>query len=173
MIEDAYKIRCEKTTDINEHLPVLRKLASQVDHVTEFGVREGNSTIAFAAANPSRLISYDIEQIPADLEAQIAAFLPRFSFSFIRADVLTVEIEPTDLLFIDSFHTYAHLKKELELHANKVRKYIVFHDTESFGMQGEDGSTPGLNAAINEFVLEEGWTMNHYANNNGLTVLTR
>ena len=42
MIDQLYKERCEDhTSDIHEHLPVLRELASWMDHVTEFGVREG------------------------------------------------------------------------------------------------------------------------------------
>ena len=34
---------------------------------------------------------------------------------------------------------------------NKVRKYLVFHDSMTFGLKGEDGSEPGLRAAIRWF----------------------
>lgn len=34
-----------------------------------------------------------------------------------------------DLLFIDTWHVYGHLKRELALHAPRVRKYIAMHDT--------------------------------------------
>ena len=173
MIEQLYKERCKQVTDINEHLPVLRELASQVDHVTEFGVREGHSTVAFATALPNTLISYDINRMPPILEAAVIAYMPRFAFKFIRANVLKVEIEPTDLLFIDSYHTYEHLNREFELHSNKVNRFLVFHDTETFGTQGEDGSTPGLMAAVDEFMAEGDFNMTHYPNNNGLTILER
>jgi hypothetical protein len=36
-----------------------------------------------------------------------------------------VEIEETDLLFIDTCDIYGQLQQELRLHAAKVRKYLV------------------------------------------------
>jgi len=174
MIEQLYKERCEKVTDINQHLPLLRELAESVNHVTEFGVRFGNSTVALAAAQPMMLVSYDIEPIPKDLEAKIVAGMPRFGFRFIQANVLEVEIEPTDMLFIDSHHTYKQLKEELRLHSGKVAKIIALHDTEFFAKVGQDGSTPGLWQAVEEFMAGGKFTnMDHYSNNNGLTVLWR
>jgi len=172
MIEQLYQERCRQITDINEHLPILRDLASQVDHVTEFGVREGHSTVAFAAALPGTLISYDIDQMPPILGTTIMSYMP--SFCFIQANVLDVEIEPTDLLFIDSYHTYEHLNRELEIHSGKVKRFIAFHDTEAFGNVGEDGSRPGLRQAIEELVDNSEWEV--YAdlkNNNGLMVISK
>jgi len=77
-------------------------------------------------------------------------------------------------LFIDTYHSYDQLKRELALHADKVRKFIVLHDTEAFGMVGEDGKKLGLIGAIKEFVDEGIWQIYvELMNNNGLTVLTR
>jgi len=169
-LEELYQERCEQTTDINEHLPLLRSLAAQVDHVTEFGVREGNSTIAFAVARPQMLISYDINPIPFLLEALLA----HTGFRFIRANVLNVQIEPTDLLFIDTYHSCEQLRFELARHADKVRRFIVLHDTEAFGETGEDGNKPGLAGAVKEFVEQGVWQIHsELKNNNGLTVLAR
>ena len=36
-----------------------------------------------------------------------------------------------DVLLIDSKHTPNHLKKELQLHAGRVRDHIILHDTNS------------------------------------------
>ena len=100
--------------------------------------------------------------------------MPRFAFKFIRANVLDVEIEPTDLLFIDSYHTYEQLNRELELHSNKVRQFLAFHNTEAFGNIGEDGSRPGLQQAIDEFIDSSEWELfAEFKNNNGLTVLSK
>ena len=173
-IDEEYQRRKNLTLDINEHLETLRELASRVNHVTEFGVRDGNSTVALAAAKPFSLVSYDINPMPVDLEAAIKKHLSRFAFQFIQANVLEVEIAPTDFLFIDSHHTYGQLTKELKLHAGRVSKIIALHDTETFGRTGEDGSTPGLWHAVEEFMAEGVFTrMDHYSNNNGLTVLWR
>jgi hypothetical protein len=49
-------------------------------------------------------------------------------FTFWRADDLTIFIEPTDMHFIDSLHTYCHFTYELECFSPQVRKYICLHD---------------------------------------------
>ena len=46
-------------------------------------------------------------------------------FLFTEADVLKIEIEETDLLFIDTYHAYQQIKGEFELHGNKAKKYII------------------------------------------------
>lgn len=171
LIEEEFEKRCRITTDINQHLPLLRKLASTVDHVTEFGVREGHSTVALACGRPAKMVSYDINRPSLELLEQLMMWLP--GFQFIQANTLDVDIEPTDLLFIDSYHTYRQLWRELALHHDKVSKYIVLHDTNTYGEVGEDGGL-GLNYAIAELLeLHPEWRItNYYANNNGLTVLS-
>jgi hypothetical protein len=78
-----------------------------------------------------------------------------------------------DLLFIDTYHSYTHLKAELAIHGNKVRKYLIFHDTEYFGMRHDHDGDLGLNFAINEFLAEnKNWQYLHKVDYcNGLTVL--
>ena len=48
-------------------------------------------------------------------------------FSFHVADTRKIEIEETDLLFIDTEHNYEQIQKELELHGNKARKFILVY----------------------------------------------
>jgi hypothetical protein len=60
--------------------------------------------------------------------------------------------EPTDLLFIDTYHHYASLAREFELHAPKAKKYIILHDTVTFGRRGEGDDHKGLMAAVEEFL---------------------
>ena len=92
-----------------------------------------------------------------------------------QADVLTIGIDETDLLFIDTLHNYAQLRSELAKHSGQVRRYIVLHDTETFGFKDELGLGPGLQQAIDEFLAaNNSWRLrNKYTNNNGLTVLER
>src|SRR5262249_50913089 len=118
-----------------------------------------------------------------------------------EADVLKIEIEPTDLLFIDTWHVYEQLKCELMLHAGKALRFIALHDTETFGELGEDPARVRLAWSINEAVrrrvglrlfrgiarrrglrpaVEEflgnhpEWRLaEHFENNNGLTILAR
>ena len=89
--------------------------------------------------------------------------------------MLKADIGITDMLFVDTFHTASQLRQELNRHADKVKKWIILHDTETFGEKGEAGFELGLNYAIYDFLNDhdEWFELNRYTNNNGLTVLKR
>lgn len=181
-------------SDINEHLPTLRDLAKECEHVTEMGVRDVVSTWAFllGLANNSKekkvLRSYDIHKsVNIDL-ALNEAKANNIDMTFTEVDVLKTEIEETDLLFIDTLHTYSQLKRELELHAKKAKKYLVFHDIVTYGRKPEPASwqtdeimknyvqnDKGILFAIEEFLKENlNWDIEKvYENNNGLLILKR
>jgi len=184
-LDYRYKQACQDTSsDINEHLPILKRYAEICDHVTEFGVRHGQSTLAFLSAKPKRLISYDWHKEDEVDKLIDLAREENIDFRFIQKDVLEADIEPTDLLFIDTIHCYDQLKSELKLHTGKVKKYIILHDTvfhAEEGMQGDyyggwpGGPGTGLKRAIDEFLdSNKNWRIKeHLTNNNGMTVLER
>ncbi len=153
-------------SDINQHLSKLREIYDTVEHVTEMGVRGCVSLSAALASKAKKVVAIDICNVNTpDCE----------KLQFICADCLKIEIEETCALMIDTLHTYAQMKAELERHAPKVRRWILMHDTQIFGDNGEDGSRPGLNAAINEFMAENPhWKLDYKTEiNNGLTILKR
>ena len=178
-------IELSKTpSDINEHLDDLASLAKECSHVTEMGIRSCVSTWAFLYGKPEKLVSYDIHY--HDNFEEVKQARPDWEVHVV--DVLKVDIEPTDLLFIDTLHTYTQLKKELKKHGNKAKKYLVFHDTETYGYTPEPASwqTPeimknykdndkGLMPAINEFMDEnpDWYIYKQKRNNNGLLILKR
>lgn len=166
-IEQSFHDRVARHSDISEHLGMLRLLARTCSHITEFGVRSGNSTVAFLAGLPvgGRLSSYDCQPPPFTGPSA-------WTFHQARTDELT-DIEETDLLFLDTLHTYAQLRAELR-HGNRARQWLVFHDTVTFGTVGEDGGQ-GLMPAILEFTAENPhWrTFAACQHNNGLLVLER
>jgi hypothetical protein len=171
-LDQWYEQAAKTPGDINEHVPTLRELASKCDHVTEFGVRRGVSTVALLAGQPKRLISYDL-----NATAEAAALKQKqggCEFEFRIGDSQTVPIEETDMLFIDTKHTAGHLAAELGNAAAKVKKWIVLHDTVIFGERGEDGGA-GLLPAVRQFLqTNREWTViRHDLNNNGLMVLSR
>ncbi len=174
-LEQIYSQKVNEASDINEHLPTLRKYAEQCDHVTEFGVRWICSTWALLVAKPKILISYDIIEPSNILSVAQHAKQHGVHFEFKLENTLEVDIEPTELLFIDTLHTYTQLNAELEMHAEKVSRFIILHDTVSFGTVGEDRVDKGLNFAIDEFIqATEQWkVLETFTNNNGLTVLSR
>ena len=151
----------EQPSDINEHLFTLKGYAEGCEHITEMGVRSVVSTWAFLAAGPKTLIGIDIEDCPIDEIAEAAAEVD-IDFQFIKDSTVRddFEIEETDK------------------HASKVRKYIGFHDTYTYGFVNEGGyySQPtGLRPAIIEFLqTHPEWDMaNSYNHNNGVTILKR
>src|SRR5690242_18653503 len=134
-IQQLYEIslvnpQITQCVDINEHLPVLREYGSKCQHITEMGVRWGASTLAFLVSGAKTLISYDIQSTP-QIEQILAhsTIEPHINHQFRLADTLNLEIEPTELLFIDTLHTYNQLIAELRIHEHKVSKFIILHDT--------------------------------------------
>ncbi|MCB1712717.1 MAG: hypothetical protein KDH96_09665 [Candidatus Riesia sp.] len=170
-------------------MPVLKEYAEKCSHITEFGVNAANSTAALLAGFPQTMRSYDIQTLKELHEAGDLEFLleaaqeNNIDFQFINKSSVQIEIEPTDLLFIDTWHVYLQLIQELRLHYSKVRRYIIVHDTEIFkdkdiriNYRNEESPGRGLMTAINDFLNEhsEDWRIKkHYTNNNGLTILER
>lgn len=156
-------------SDINEHVPVLSLLAENCKHITELGVRSIVSTWGFAEGLPrgGKLVCYDIAHPPAeDMEALSRYCIDKgVEFKFHLESSLDVTLEETDLLFIDTIHTYEQLSQELKKHGG-VAKWIVLHDTVSCAAE--------LWPAIAEFMSFSPYILkDHYGNNNGLTVLER
>jgi len=191
-ILEKYRQLSEIPSDINEHLVTLKKYTEECDTIVEMGVRSIVSTWAFLAGNPKKLISLDLynpTKFGGNLqEVYDVVSSTEIDFSFIEHDSLTYELEPCDLLFIDTWHDYLQLKKELTKHHTKVKKYIIFHDTVSFANsneknaeemgilnQNETNLPKGLWPAIEEFLYHnKNWVIwEKKPNNNGLTVLKR
>jgi len=176
MINQHYSKFCERKSDINEHMPTLHHYASQCKHITEMGVRNVVSTWAFLKSMPNKLICYDIMRSNNIDTAIAAANEVGIQLQFHQKDVLSVEIEETDLLFIDTLHQHDQLTQELKLHADKVRKYIILHDTSKFAYTDEvTGKEGGLWPAVETFLSEHPeWQLKErYTNNNGLSILQR
>jgi hypothetical protein len=199
MIPSNYKRVCDTRSDINEHLPTLRRYASQCSSVAEMGVRSVVSTWAFLqglldTGKPASLQCIDINDVPAipDISHMVSHY--DISLSFVKGDSATTRIEPVDLLFIDTWHVYAHLKRELAFHCKSVNKYIIMHDTTLYGDRGESvkcgwntaeqaakSGYPeaeirmGLEPAVREFLEwhPEWFVKEVFTNNNGLTVLEK
>lgn len=187
-IINRFRELCQKPSDINEHLQTLNKYAAECKHITEMGVRNVVSTWAFLAANPKRLICYDIHKSSGVYAAIQAAKEAEINMEFYEKDVLKVEIEPTELLFIDTLHTYTQLKKELEYHSAKVSKYIIFHDVVTYGylpepstwqspqiMENYVANDKGIIPAIQEFLnTNTNWKPKElFENNNGLLIIEK
>jgi hypothetical protein len=187
-IETKYMELVGIPSDINEHLPILREYSEKCNHITEMGVRVPTSTWAFLTSKPKKMISYDIVNAPGIDEVKSIANENQLDYQFIIDDVLQIDMEQTDLLFIDTLHTYNQLSSELKLHSHKVNKYIILHDTVTYGfideqiydhasyyIKSSSKSKSGLRYAISEFLNQNlDWVIDReYLNNNGLTILRK
>lgn len=197
-LESKYLQLCQAPSDINEHLPTLLKYAGECTTITECGVRAVVSSYAFANAlktNPNaRLIQVDLNWHDNIGLFQKDCAKEGLRTSFYGMSDLECPLERTDLLFIDTWHIYGQLKRELARWHSYVNKYIIMHDTIVDGIRGEtlrngwdpvrqsresgipvDEICKGLRPAIDEFLKEHPqWTIDaEYTNNNGLTVLKR
>lgn len=166
------------------------------------GVRGVVSTWAFLQGlveskigAPKCLYCVDIADAPGIDGAIAVAEMSGIEMRFFKEDSAKVVLpKKVDMLFIDTWHVYAHLKRELEQHHANVKDYIVMHDTEVDGIYGEsircglemaqqsqESGYPieeigkGLKPAVEEFLQSHPqWTMHReYKNNNGLTILKR
>lgn len=175
-LEEKYREACRRPGDIRDHLPTLRGLAEKSDVVVELGVRFVCSTWALLAGRPRRLLSYDLKDHPNIRDVERLAEKLGVDYRFIQADTLTIDVEGSDLLFIDTFHSYPQLRYELFEHGVKARRWIVMHDTTTYARKGMDGDRAhGLWNAVEDFLKDKPeWRIfRRWHNNNGLTVLER
>ena len=197
-IFNKYQQKCAIPSDINEHLPTLYNYAKNCKHVTEAGVRSAVSSYAFGAAllgqEGNRLIQIDVNDSSEIQTFQKECVVEGIHATFYKQSDLEAPMEPTDLFFIDTWHIYGHLKRELARWHSYVSKYIILHDTTVDELYGEtirncwdanaqsaasgipvDEIVKGLWPAVTEFLNEHPeWILEkRFTNNNGLTILRR
>ncbi|MBX9924457.1 MAG: class I SAM-dependent methyltransferase [Rhabdochlamydiaceae bacterium] len=198
LLKNQYDLHCNLPSDINEHLPTLRRIASECQSVVEIGVRSVVSSwglIQGLSENPNLPHTYlgvDIGYPPAHIFKLVKELTEanNISFDFWAENDMNIEIESTDLLFLDTLHIYAQLTYELETFSPKARKYIIMHDTsqtfeyrDCLSYTGDYSEYPsfidrnkhGLWVAVQDFLARHPeWVLHErYANNNGLSVLKR
>lgn len=200
-MDAQYQRLVNTPSDINEHLPILRYYASKSSSVIEAGVRSCVSTWAFikglteSNSVMKELTSIDLYRSQKTFEAETIAKSYAINYTFLTGSDLEVPLpEFVDLTFIDTWHVYGHLKRELARFAPITQKWIILHDTTVDADVGEsirchfniaeqmknsgytfEEITTGLWKAVVEFLeTNPDWELEHrFVNNNGLTVLRR
>ena len=192
---------CSKSSDINEHLPTLYKYSNDCESVLELGVRGIVSSwaISYGLLNNNKEEKYhfindlnecDINEIYSkSLETDI-----KIEHKWIN-DLELVFDRNFDMVFIDTWHVYGQLKRELEKFSKVTNKYIIMHDTTVDEYAGEtircgwnaheqskntgipvEEITKGLWPAVEEFLIlyKNEWKLKErFSNNNGLTILEK
>lgn len=187
-LDGFYAWSRSQPTAMAPHLDRLRALATGLEVAVEFGVKRAASSVALLLG-AQRVISYDIVDTPHARHLQAIAG-PRWEYRL--EDSRTATIPECHLLLIDSLHTYAQVKAELEVHARKVSRYLVFHDSITFGSIGAHGETGahlwtqqpgqsvplealGIRPAVDELMIRDpSWRIvASYSDSHGLLVLER
>lgn len=197
-LKKQFEFYCQRPSDICEHVPVLKDLASQCSSVIEIGIRSMVSTwgvlqgLSESKATCKSYIGIDLAPPPVDSLslARVLAKLNKIDFCFWEENDMNIEIPVAEMLFIDSLHTYCHLTYELEKFSSSITKFIAMHDTsEPWGTRDDteyrgqyteypssyDRTKRGLWAAVEDFLKRHPeWALKERRlNNHGLTVLQR
>ena len=197
-LDTKYNEAISTPSDINEHIATLYKYALECSHITECGVRSIVSSYAFANAlkhkSSNKLIQVDPYKSSNIESFQQLCISENVKTVFHNQSDLECPLENTELLFIDTWHVYGQLKRELSRWNGYVSKYIILHDTTVDEIHGEalrnnddvyklskmsgipvEEVAKGLWPAITEFLSEHSeWCIKQrYTHNNGLTVLER
>jgi hypothetical protein len=197
-LSDMYTLKATTPSDINEHLPTLKRYATLCNVIVECGVRAVTSSYAFALALKDRpnvkLYMVDPSKSGEVAKLEFLCEQELVPTEFFNQSDLDCPLVKTDLLFIDTWHVYGQLKRELARWNSSVSKYIIMHDTtvdewkgetirvgwnaelqsKQFGIPVEE-INKGLWPAITEFLVEHPeWKLKErFTNNNGLTILQR
>ena len=195
-----YNYYCELSSDINEHLPTLYQYAQECESIIELGVRGVISSYALINGlmnnnkQNKKILLNDISPCDINELLSITNNLP-VEVNYMWINDLDLDIsENVDLTFIDTWHVYGHLKKELDKFSKVTNKYIIMHDTTvdewlgetiRCGLNAEQQSretgipvneiNKGLWPAIEEFLdSNKNWKIKErFRNNNGLTILEK
>jgi len=189
------------SSDIMEHLQTLYKYSSDCDSVFETGVRGCVSTYAFLYGllngNTNirkKLFMNDINVCDVNEIIEISKDF-NIDVKYEWKNNLLLDLnENYDITFIDTWHIYGQLKRELDKFSKITNKYIIMHDTTIDGIYGEtirngwnaeeqskisgfsiDEINKGLIPAIEEFLeTNTQWYIKEiFTNNNGLTILAK
>lgn len=191
--------------DINEHLPTLYQYAKECHRILETGVRGCVSSWALVCGlldspdqdPPKYMLLNDIDVCDVTELLACTRELPvQMDTQWISNLNLDLPADASfDLVFIDTWHVYGQLKRELAKFAPITHKYIIMHDTTVDEFEGEarrynhdlnelsrktgipaDEIGCGLGRAIDEFLVEHAaeWSLkDKFTNNHGLTILQR
>jgi predicted O-methyltransferase YrrM len=190
ILNSLTKKTLEGNGDSDKHLMTLFGIAlgSGAKNIIELGVRNGDTTLPLALAakyNEGHLYSVDINSTEYRLPEELSK-----NQTFIQKDAIKFledwdNEKPIDLIYVDDWHSYEHVKKELEILDCKVSPstIILLHDlmygntcpfyhvdlTNSAGGQWSNGGPYRAVAELNS----QFWEFSTLPWNNGLTILRK
>jgi predicted O-methyltransferase YrrM len=189
-LQDLESTVLNGTGDSDKHLMTLYSIAigMKAKRILELGVRGGSTTLPLLMAadkNKGTLTSVDIEETtfipPYNLNTSSWKFVKSDALSFLKLQKPT---EPYDLIYIDDWHAYKHVKDELNEIDRLVspKSVILIHDlmygntcphyhsdlTLKDGQWADGGPYRAVAELPSQF-----WEFSTLPYNNGLTILRK
>jgi hypothetical protein len=175
-------------TEMSFHVPYLHAIAQQSSSILELGTgKDFRASWGFlrglaendnvASSGKKLMVGVDLMDIPETDMIQRIAKEHDIEYHFHQANDLELPIKEMygmfDLTFIDTWHCYGQLHRELKIFPAMTRKFLIFHDVNIDGVYGEDLRVAanmsesvarsgfsyaeiaiGLRAALNTFMAE-------------------
>lgn len=201
IFKNKYNELCNISSDINEHLPTLYNYASECENILELGVRGVVTSWALSYGllnndkKTKKIFMNDLNSCDID-EILTASNKTNLEIEYKWINDLDLDFNYNfDMVFIDTWHVYGQLIRELTKFSSITNKYIIMHDTTVDEWHGENVRQGGYNTLQQSidtgFILEEinmglwpaivqflsthrNWKIKErFTNNNGLTILER
>jgi len=160
----------KNSSDINELVEDIFNHTKGCNIAVSLGIMKGDAAFALLLGCQHHI------SIDSNASRDTLNFLNDYfgskSSSIIQNTYDPIDLEEFDVLFVDSAHTADCVEKELKTHAYKVNKFIIFHDTHTFGDVGEDGGE-GIKKPIYDFLSKnQEWKIIYEINhNNGMIII--
>ena len=120
----------------------MQRLMQSCNSYKELGTHQGASAAAACLTNPESVTLIDIDLHRwRPFENLFNDYCKENNIKLTVKEISSIDTEsssPVDLLLIDSNHQPTHLIRELELHKNTIKKYIVLHDTSRLFGKADD-----------------------------------
>lgn len=196
-IENTYQTLCRTPSDVNEHIPFLVDLVSTCESVLQCGGTLGIPFVYALSKNGStqKKLCWIKDFCERNPVTYLYAKQTGVDYSCLIGNLLHMSYKTDyDLVYIDTWHVYGQLIRELRLLSPIAKKYIVLRCTETdklygtalrcgqniMGLHKQTGFPPedivrGTQSAIDEFLgMNPDWTVrNVFTHNHGLIVLER
>lgn len=153
----------------------IKKYMKECKSYMELGTHQGGTASIAMLVKPNRvfLVDMDMSRYRKFLAPIAQEWCDKNNIELIvkEADSTSIgTINMTDMLVIDSYHHPEHMKKELNLHGNNVRKYIIAHDTSIVNNKANDS----LYQTMKQFADANGWEVIERGTTNvGYTVIKK
>jgi len=176
-LDEMYQEVSKANRPLSHHCVKLYEIANKCHHITELAIGTYEVAISILATKPGKLHVYREKKESLEIiKEKVEKVVPKHTeLKLFIGSSLKTQIEITDMLVINTFHTATRLKMELLKHAGNVKRYIAFPTVYAFVKRGEDGSAPGVVDAILDFVEENPkWSIIHKnKTGSGLIIIER